>query len=83
LLAGPKLEFELSCKVSSEIEDVVESGIKSTRWPVLEKLRELLQETKPPPEELAKRLRTVERDVILPVKAVFVLLLAYYLYFSS
>jgi signal transduction histidine kinase len=83
LLAGPKLEFELSCKVSSEIEDVVESGIKSTRWPVLEKLRELLQETKPPPEELAKRLRTVERDVILPVKAVLVLILAYYLYFSS
>jgi len=34
-------------------------------------------------EEMANRLRMMERDVILPVKAVFVLILVYNLYFSS
>jgi len=61
----------------------VESEIKSKSWPILQKLRELLQETKPQPEDLALRLKTVERDIILPVKAVLLLILAYYLYFSS
>jgi len=57
--------------------------MKLSRWPISQKLRELLQESKPPPEEMAARLQTVEHDVVLPVKAVLVLILAYYLYFSS
>ena len=36
------------------------------RWPWLEKLRELLAETAPPAEQMSQRLRSVERDVILP-----------------
>jgi signal transduction histidine kinase len=52
-------------------------------WSAWQKLKELLQETKPSPEEMAMRLQMVERDVILPVKAVLVLILLYYLYFSS
>src|SRR6185503_5545283 len=46
------------------------------------KLRELLRETAPSQEQMATRLRTVEKDVILPVKGVFVAILLYYLYFS-
>jgi signal transduction histidine kinase len=45
-------------------------------------LRELLRETTPPPDQMALRLQTVERDVILPVKACFVLILAYNLFVS-
>jgi len=60
----------------------VASEIKSGRWPAWQKLGELLKEISPPPEQMALRLQTVERDVILPVKAVLVLILAYYLYFS-
>jgi len=49
-------------------------------------LRRLLQLLKPPPADPARqleRLKTVERDVMLPVKAVFIVMLAYYLYFSQ
>lgn len=53
------------------------------RWSIFEKFRSLLEETSPPSEQLVQRLRSVERDVILPVKGVFVLILVYYLYFSS
>jgi signal transduction histidine kinase len=52
------------------------------RWPAIQKLRSLLEETAPPPHQMALRLRVMERDVILPVKAVFVLILIYNLYFS-
>jgi signal transduction histidine kinase len=52
------------------------------RWSAIQKLRSLLEETAPPPHQMALRLRVMERDVILPVKAVFVLILIYNLYFS-
>lgn len=57
--------------------------MSSKRWPVLQQLRELLTETAPPTEQMALRLKLMERDVILPVKAVFVLIITYSLYFSS
>jgi signal transduction histidine kinase len=50
--------------------------------PNLRNLREMLRETAPPQEHMASRLRAVEKDVILPVKAVFVGILLYYFYFS-
>src|SRR5262245_2630438 len=46
------------------------------------RLRELLRETAPSSEQMATRLRTVEKDVVLPVKAIFVAINFYYLYFS-
>ena len=45
-------------------------------------MRELLQETAPAPDELALRLKTVERDIVLPVKAVGIGILLYSLYRS-
>ena len=53
------------------------------RWQTLQRLGELLEETSPPPAQMALRLRVMERDLILPVKGVFVLILIYNLYFSS
>jgi signal transduction histidine kinase len=53
------------------------------RWPAWQKFRDLLEETAPPPDQMAFRLQTIERDVILPVKGVFVLIVIYNLYFSS
>ena len=57
--------------------------MKASSWQSVRKLRELLEETKPSPKEMAARLRTVERDVVLPVKAVFIALLLYNLYFAN
>src|SRR2546421_2266470 len=48
----------------------------------LQKLRELLRDTAPAPEQMATRLRSVEKDVILPVKAVFIAILLFHFYFS-
>src|SRR5437868_8256540 len=56
--------------------------MKLLSWDNIRQLRELLRETTPPPDQMAIRLQTVERDVILPVKACFVLILIYYLFFS-
>jgi signal transduction histidine kinase len=42
----------------------------------------LLKETTPSTEQMAFRLQAVERDVVLPVKGVFVGILLYYLHFS-
>ncbi|MFM1769858.1 MAG: hypothetical protein RJA22_2387 [Verrucomicrobiota bacterium] len=52
------------------------------RWERLGQLRALLRETAPPPDRMAARLQTVERDVVLPVKAVFLLILVNHLYFQ-
>jgi signal transduction histidine kinase len=60
-----------------------ERRVKVSSWQTIRKLRELLEETKPSPQEMAARLRTVERDVVLPVKAVFIALLLYNLYFAN
>ena len=57
--------------------------VKASSWQTIRKLRELLEETKPSPQQMAARLRTVERDVVLPVKAVFIALLLYNLYFAN
>jgi signal transduction histidine kinase len=57
--------------------------MKPFRWPFLRELKDLLEETAPSPEQMSFRLKTVERDVILPVKAVFILILLYNLYFSK
>jgi len=56
--------------------------MKRFRSQTILKLRALLEETAPPQEQMARRLRLMERDVILPVKGVFVLILIYNLYFS-
>lgn len=56
--------------------------MKGLQWQTIKHLRELLEETAPPPAETAQRLQAVERDIILPVKAVFIGILFYYLYFS-
>ena len=53
-----------------------------TRWSWFGKIRDLLQETAPAPEEFALRLKTVERDIVLPVKAVGIGILMYSLYRS-
>jgi signal transduction histidine kinase len=58
------------------------TGTKGFKFPRLRQLGELLRETTPAQEDIAARLKTVERDVILPVKGVFVLILLYNLYFS-
>jgi signal transduction histidine kinase len=52
------------------------------RWSSLRNLRELLRETAPAPEEMAVRLKTVERDIVLPVKAVAIGILMFSLYRS-
>src|SRR5689334_22032064 len=57
--------------------------VKTRSWQTVRKLRELLEETRPSPQAMAARLRTVERDVVLPVKAVFIALLLYNLYFAN
>ena len=58
-------------------------SMKLLSWDKIRQLRELLRETTPPPDQLALRLQTVERDVILPVKACFILILIYNLFFST
>src|SRR6185503_19460877 len=55
--------------------------MKPIQW--LSRLRELLQETAPTQEEMAFRLQSVERDVILAVKAVFMGVLLYNFYFTK
>jgi len=62
---------------------MIESWRKRFRWRTWQRLRELLEETTPPAEQMALRLRVMERDVILPVKGVFILILVYNLYFSN
>lgn len=56
--------------------------MKLISWESIRQLRELWRETTPPPEQMAQRLQTVERDVVLPVKACFILILIYNLFFS-
>src|ERR1051325_9309363 len=56
--------------------------MKRLQWPAWQKLRELLRETSPSTEEMTFRLKSIERDVILPVKAAFIGILLYY-FFSS
>jgi signal transduction histidine kinase len=56
--------------------------MKRFRWQTFRNLRELLEETAPPPEQMRLRLRLMERDVILPVKGVFALILLANLYGS-
>ena len=56
--------------------------MKPLRWSSFAPFLELLKETAPPSEQMALRLKSMERNVILPVKGVFVLIITYYLYFS-
>jgi len=49
----------------------------------LAKWKSLLRETTPSPEQIAMRLRAVERDIVLPVKAVAVGFLFYYFFFTQ
>jgi signal transduction histidine kinase len=56
--------------------------MKWLAWKTMGKLRALREETTPPPEQIALRLQAVERDIVLPVKAVFFGILLYYLHFS-
>jgi signal transduction histidine kinase len=52
-------------------------------WTALRRFWEVLTETAPPAEQMAARLKVIEKDVVLPVKAVLALILLYYLYGSS
>ncbi len=52
------------------------------QWPVLRRLRELLRPVKPDPAEQLFRLKAVERDVILPIKLLFIGILVYFFYFT-
>ena len=56
--------------------------MKLFRWKSLGKLLDLLKEAEPPPEQMAFRLQAVERDIILPVKGIFALLLCYSFFVS-
>jgi len=51
------------------------AGVQLSHWQVVRKIRALLEETAPEPEQMLSRLLTVERDIILPIKAVVVGLL--------
>jgi signal transduction histidine kinase len=51
--------------------------MKLSEWPGYRKLRDLLEETAPEPEQMRSRLLAIERDIILPIKAVVVCLLLY------
>ncbi len=50
-------------------------SIKLSDWPAFRKIRDLLEETAPEPQQMLSRLLTIERDIILPIKAVVVALL--------
>lgn len=50
---------------------------------IVDTLSGLFRETAPAPEQMAARLRLVERDVVLPVKGVLLLLLFYHLFVAS
>jgi signal transduction histidine kinase len=54
--------------------------MRGFQW--LPKLRELLEETAPAPAEMTFRLQSVERDIILPVKAIFIGVLVINFYFT-
>src|SRR5437773_8586976 len=51
--------------------------MKLNYWPAFQKIRELLEETAPEPGQMRSRLLTIERDIILPIKAVVVGILLY------
>src|ERR1041385_6060195 len=48
----------------------------------LERISSLLEVPAPDPEQLRRRIKSVERDVILPVKLFLVFGLIYFLYFT-
>ena len=49
-------------------------------WPSFQEFRELLQDTAPTQAQLSLRLRSIERDIVLPVKAVVIGMMSYSLY---
>lgn len=57
--------------------------MKILRWETIQKLRELFQELAPSADQMALRLLMVERDVILPVKGVLVVILFTSFYFPG
>ena len=56
--------------------------MKFRLWQSIQRFRELLEETAPSPAQMVFRLQSVERDVILPVKVVYLGILLYSFYFS-
>ena len=51
------------------------------RWgDSLRKLFEVIRDTRPPPEQQAHRLRTVEQNIVLPVKLLLVAIVAFYVF---
>src|ERR1043166_4258170 len=68
---------------ATDTAGTLESKImKRLRSAATQDLRALFAEKAPPPEQMALRLRMIERAVILPVKGFFVLILIWFLYFS-
>jgi signal transduction histidine kinase len=49
----------------------------------IERFRELLRPPPPDPAQQLFRLKSVERDIVLPIKALYLLILGYYFYFTS
>src|SRR3982074_2544550 len=49
----------------------------------LRTLRELLRPTTPDPAQQLFRLKAIERDIVLPIKALYLAILAYYFYFTQ
>ncbi|MBI3869358.1 MAG: hypothetical protein HY299_12625 [Verrucomicrobia bacterium] len=51
------------------------------RWrDSLHKLFEVIRDTRPPPEQQAHRLRTVEQNIVLPVKLLLVAIVSFYVF---
>ncbi|MBM3845924.1 MAG: hypothetical protein FJ405_06530 [Verrucomicrobia bacterium] len=46
----------------------------------VKKLFELVRDTKPPPEQQAFRLKTVERNIVLPVKLLLIVVVAFFVF---
>src|SRR2546421_4430545 len=55
----------------------LKASTKLSSLPAFQKIRELLRETAPEPEQMLSRLLMIERDIILPIKAVVVGLMLY------
>jgi trigger factor len=73
------VEMDIQRQMQQAASEMKSRGVE----PTSEQLRpEMFREAAPPQEHMATRLRAVEKDVILPVKAVFVAILLYYFYSS-
>jgi signal transduction histidine kinase len=52
-------------------------------WSTLERLRQVLKPVAPDPAEQLFRLKAVERDIVLPIKLLYIGIVTYFFYFST